>query len=194
MSLLFKKMSSTIVATSVMLLVATFAAPVLAAHVSSDSELKKGHGSRMIIPMMNPERGKKLFVDKGCVACHAVNGIGGHDAPPMDAHRKMGLVNPFDFAAKMWNHAPAMIAAQEDAFDEQVYFTGDDLANIIAFVHDDTAQHGFSEKDLTAKAHKMMAHEHGGKAAPMAHSEDAGHGEKHGHGHGHAAGTPAHKD
>lgn len=190
----FMILGRTTVAVAAALYLMTFSGVVRAAHVASAKEIKPRHGSQMVIPMMNPERGKKLFVDKGCVACHAVNGVGGHDAPPMDAHRKMGLVNPFDFAAKMWNHAPAMIAAQEDAFDEQVYFTGDDLANIVAFVHDDTAQHGFSEKDLTAKARKMMAHEHGGAAAPMAHSEDTGHGKKHGGGHGHAPGTPAHKD
>ena len=42
---------------------------------------------------------------------NAINGVGGHDAPAMDAHSLSGLMNPFDFAAKMWNHAPAMIAA-----------------------------------------------------------------------------------
>ena len=67
----------------------------------------------------------------GCIACHAVNGVGGHDATNMDAHAMNGLMNPFDFAAKMWNHAPCMIAAQQGAFGEQIYFTGDDLADII---------------------------------------------------------------
>jgi cytochrome c peroxidase len=59
------------------------------------------HGPRLVMPIMNAERGKKLFVDKGCVACHAINGVGGHDAPPMDAHEMGGLMSPFDFAAKM---------------------------------------------------------------------------------------------
>ena len=49
----------------------------------------------------------------------------------------------------MWNHAPAMIAAQEDAFGEQIYFTGGELADVIAFVHDDDTQHTFAEADLT---------------------------------------------
>ncbi len=165
--------------------------PSYASHFAPEAN----RATRLAFPMMNAEIGKRTFVEKGCIACHAVNGVGGHDAPAMDAHKKMEYVNPFDFAAKMWNHAPGMIAAQEEAFDEQVNLTGDDLANIIAFVHDDKAQHTFSEKDLTAKARKMMDHSHGGSAPVKAHAEEVGHG----HGmpekaHGHAPGTPKHAD
>jgi len=135
---------------------------------------------------MNVERGKRLFVAKGCVACHAVNGVGGHDAPAMDDHTKLGVISPFDFVAKMWNHAPGMLAAQEAAFGETVTFTGAQIADIIAFVHDDDAQHSFTEKDLTAKVRKMMQHDHGGKKAPAAHAEEIGHG--------HKPGTKPHKD
>lgn len=150
------------------------AIPVFAAHVV-DGGSAPAHGTRLVIPLMDPERGRALFVDKGCVACHAINGVGGHDAPAMDAHRSMGMVSPFDFAAKMWNHAPGMIAAQEEAFGEQIYFTGDELADMIAFLHNDKAQHRFSEADLTPKARKMMHHEHGGAAAPDAHAKETGH-------------------
>ncbi|MAF94564.1 MAG: hypothetical protein CMM60_02245 [Rhodospirillaceae bacterium] len=151
-----------------------FTAPAFGDHVKS-TKFVPGHGVRLVMPIMNPARGMKLFVDKGCVACHAINGVGGHDAPAMDAHTLSGLMNPFDFAAKMWNHAPAMIAAQEGAFGEQIFFTGEELADMIAFIHDDEAQHNFSEKDMTAKAHKMMQHEHGGKPAPEKHAPEIGH-------------------
>ena len=144
-------------------------------HVVSSTSLGSMHGARLVIPMMNPGRGKKLFVDKGCVACHAINGVGGHDAPSMDAHRDMGLINPLDFAAKMWNHALAMVTAQEEVFGEQIYFTGQELADIIAFLHDDGAQHTFSEADLTSQAREMMHHGHGGLPSPAAHGEEIGH-------------------
>ena len=39
------------------------------------------HMGRLMMPRMDPRRGKELFVTKGWVACHAINGIGGHDAP-----------------------------------------------------------------------------------------------------------------
>ena len=157
----------------------------LAEHMSSTGSAA-ARMPRLVMPIMSPQRGRKLFVAKGCVACHAINGVGGHDAPNMDAHEMDGLMNPFDFAAKMWNHAPAMIAAQEDAIGEQIYFTGADLADIIAFVHDDQAQHTFSEHDLTPRARAMMQHEHGGKPGPEAHGKELGHD--------HAPGTPPHKD
>jgi hypothetical protein len=172
------------------------ATPAGASHVKSSSPIGRDHGARLVMPLMNPERGKRLFVSKGCVACHAINGVGGHDAPAMDAHQMNGLMNPFDFAAKMWNHAPAMIAAQEGAIGEQIHFTGDELADITAFIHDDEAQHAFSENDLTPAARKMMHHEHGGKPAEEKHGPEIGHpegGASGGH-HPHAPGTPPHKD
>ena len=86
------------------------------------------------------------------------------------------MMNPFEFAAKMWAMAPAMIYAQEEALGEQILFTGDELADIIAFVHNDAAQHGFGETDLTSEARKMMHHEHGAPGGgPKAHAEELGH-------------------
>ena len=108
--------------------------------------------ANMRMPRMDPVRGRKLFVSKGCIACHAINGVGGHDAANLDAHTMQPMMNPFEFAAKMWAMAPAMIYAQEEALGEQILFTGDELADIIAFVHNDEAQHDFGEADLTPQA------------------------------------------
>ncbi len=130
----------------------------------------------MAMPMMNAKRGMTLYAEKGCVACHAVNGVGGHDATSLDAHDMEGMMNPFDFAAKMWRMAPYMIAAQEEAFGEQITFNGHELADIIAFVHDDAQQHEFSMELLSPRVMKMMNHEHGGGAeGSKAHAGEIGH-------------------
>ncbi len=67
---------------SALLAAAVFPTAGSASHVSGGAQSAKGHGPRLIMPMMDPDRGRKLFVAKGCVACHAINGVGGHDAPP----------------------------------------------------------------------------------------------------------------
>ncbi len=139
----------------------------------------------MRMPSMNPLRGRQLFVSKGCIACHAINGVGGHDATNLDAHTMQPMMNPFEFSAKMWTMAPAMIYAQEEALGEQILFTGDELADIVTFVHNDEAQHDFSEADLTLQARKMMHHEHGTPGAgPEAHVKELGHGHTEGDSHG----------
>jgi cytochrome c len=130
----------------------------------------------MRMPRMDAARGRKLFVAKGCIACHSINGIGGHDATALDAHTMTQMMNPFDFAAKMWRMAPAMIYAQEQALGEQILFTGDELADIIAFVHDDVEQHSFTEADISPEAAKMMNHTHGEPGGgAKAHAEEIGH-------------------
>ncbi len=144
-------------------------------------------GPRLVMPMMNSARGRKLFASKGCVTCHSINGVGGEDAPNLDAHTMLLFMNPFDFAAKMWRGAATMIALQEDVMGGQIEFNGQELADIIAFVHDEEEQHKFSEADIPPEIMPMMGHMHGeagGGAA--AHAEELGHK--------HAPGTGAHKD
>lgn len=131
--------------------------------------------TRLLMPIMSSSRGMDLFVDKGCVACHAVNGVGGHDASPLDAHNMDEFMNPFDLAAKMWMMAPYMIEAQEEALGGQILFTGEELADIIAFLHDDVQQHEFTEHDLTNEAIEMMEHGHGVVTAVEEHMEEIGH-------------------
>lgn len=168
------------------LLAAIGAGAAEASHVASSEAPSAKERPRLVMPIMNPERGKRLFVNKGCIACHAVNGVGGHDAPALDAHTMERLMNPFDFAAKMWNHAPGMIAAQEGAMGDQVFFTGAELADITAFVHDDATQHTFTETDLSGPARRLMDHDHGGAPGPKAHGKELGHQ--------HAPGAKPHKD
>ena len=81
-----------------------------------------------------------------------------------------------------------MIAAQEEALGEMIQLTGDELADIIAFIHHDETQHGFGEHNLTPMARKMMEHEHGGMPAPESHAEEIGHVHAEGEGHGMAKG------
>ena len=81
----------------------------------------------LLMPMMNPARGRELFASKGCVVCHSVNGVGGEDARPLDASTMDMPMNPFEFAARMWRGAEAMIYLQQEELGEQIEFTGAEL-------------------------------------------------------------------
>lgn len=129
-------------------------------------------GPRLLMPMMNPANGRKLFAAKGCVVCHAVNGVGGVDAPAFDTSAMAQFMSPFDFAANMWRGAAAMIALQEDEIGEQIELNGQELADIIAFVHSAEEQAKFSEADIPDDIKELMPHDDEGEGD--AHAEDEG--------------------
>ena len=60
--------------------------------------------------MGDPERGAALFQSLHCVACHSVSGVGGKKAPDLGQGQDRGF-SPYNLAALMWNHAPAMWGA-----------------------------------------------------------------------------------
>lgn len=125
----------------------------------------------LLMPMMNPARGRELFASKGCVVCHAINGVGGEHAPPLDAATMAMPMNPFEFAARMWRGAEAMIYLQQEELGEQIEFTGAELADMIAFVHSPEEQQKFSEDDIPRRIKALMHHME--EAEP--HEEEHGH-------------------
>lgn len=125
---------------------------------AQQSGMMQGSGmiGGLVMPRMDPVAGRHLFASKGCVVCHSINGVGGTDAPKLDASTMKMPMDPFDFAAKMWHGAPAMIAMQQNELGAQIQFTGQELADIIAFVHDPMEQKKFSEADIPESIKKHM--------------------------------------
>ena len=119
-----------------------------ATKIGSTARITQVAQVELLMPMMNPARGRKLFASKGCVVCHSINHVGGTDAPNLDASTMPGPMNPFDFVAKMWRGAPEMIEMQKSEIGHQIEFTGQELADIIAFAHDAAEQKMFSEADI----------------------------------------------
>lgn len=132
-------------------------------------------GTNLRMPSMNQARGRILFASKGCVICHSVNGIGGDRAPNLDAHAMPADMNPFEFAAKMWRGAAAMIAMQEEAFGGQIAFTGNELADLVAFAHSDEEQHKFSKADIPANILALMDHTRAVMGGASARTRKLGH-------------------
>lgn len=130
----------------------------------------------LAIPEFDPVKGRKLFAAKGCIVCHAVNGLGGEDAPEFSAEYMDEPMSAFNFAANMWRGAPAMIAMQEEELGEQIEMTGDELAAIIAFVHDADEQKKFSQADIPHDIEELLHgnSDHGDEPEAEKHDSEAG--------------------
>ncbi len=121
----------------------------------SPEDMRRFMGAMMdiglAVPPMDSARGRMLFVNKGCVACHAVNGVGGEMGPTLDAAAMPSPMNAFEFAARMWRGAPAMTALQEDILGDVISLTGQELADVIAFAHDEAEQRKLTRDQIPLK-------------------------------------------
>lgn len=124
--------------------------------MSSDKGFGMMREGILAMPQMDPARGRMLFASKGCVVCHSVNGIGGNDAPALNASSMPSTMNPFEFAAKMWRGAEAMVTLQREELGEPIDLTGQELADIIAFVHSHKEQAIFSNADVPEIMKKLI--------------------------------------
>lgn len=110
----------------------------------------------LVVPTMNSERGAAAFMEKGCIVCHAVNGVGGEIGPAFNAADMPNPMNAFEFAARMWRGAPAMVQMQEDLLGEMIALNGQELADIVAFVHDEDVQDEVSPNDIPEEYRSMI--------------------------------------
>jgi mono/diheme cytochrome c family protein len=85
--------------------------------------------TQQVIPG-TPDRGRVLFAEKKCSACHSVTGVGGTLAP--DLGRPGHHISLTAFAARMWNHAPAMLAKMKEAKITPPALSGQEMADIVA--------------------------------------------------------------
>ena len=100
-------------------------------------------GPALIMPAMNSANGHRLFAAKGCVICHSVNGIGGSSPHRLDYSRMPPMMNPFNFVTRRLRGAPAMIALQEKDLGYRIESTGEELADLTAFSHDEGEHRNF---------------------------------------------------
>lgn len=156
----------------------TLATPAMASegdHAADNSAMATG----LILPRLDAVEGRKLFTTKGCVVCHSINGVGGEDAPPLDAEYMDLPMNPFDFAARMWRGAEAMVELQRDELGDVIDLDGEELASIIAFVHSAEEQATYSAEEIPENIAEMMAHQDEEEDDDHAEEEeDDGHGEE----------------
>jgi mono/diheme cytochrome c family protein len=81
----------------------------------------------------DPTRGARLFINKGCVKCHALKGEGGKEGPDLG---KIDLGDTqLDLAGKLWNHIPSMTRGMERAKIIKPNLTGEEFTEISAYLY-----------------------------------------------------------
>ena len=125
------------------------ATPLLLASGSAQENFDMTPPSFSIIyPNIDPLRGKQMFVEKNCVLCHSINGVGGDIAPALDAPDNRREVDLLDFAARMWQGSYAMVELQATELDYRIDLEGYEIGDIAAFAYDLETQKSFSEDDV----------------------------------------------
>jgi mono/diheme cytochrome c family protein len=79
------------------------------------------------------ESGRQLFAEKRCVECHAVGGAGGRVGP--DLVERGVRQSPMEFAATIWNKAPAMAAAMQSRGISLPQLAPEQMADIVAYLY-----------------------------------------------------------
>jgi mono/diheme cytochrome c family protein len=98
-----------------------------------------------------PERGEKLFAERHCASCHAVNGKGGRVGPDLGtAGHHVSLTA---FAARMWNHGPAMWAKMKERGLEVPKLSGQDVADVLAYLF---TAHYFDQQASAARGGTLV--------------------------------------
>ncbi|NIR44758.1 MAG: c-type cytochrome [Gemmatimonadetes bacterium] len=101
------------------------------AYIRRDSDLREREAVFLQPP--NPNRGRELFLEKGCVACHGREGRGTRFGPDLQTATQRLQVS--EIAGVLWNHSfqmDAAIRARGIAFPR---FEGTEMADIIAFLY-----------------------------------------------------------
>ena len=92
-----------------------------------------GKGVAQDITLPNdPLAGQKVFVNKGCVNCHALFGKGGTIG--RDLGKTQAQRGPAGIVAMMWNHTPEMSQVMQKP-QEMPIFSEQDMADLIAFIY-----------------------------------------------------------
>lgn len=84
-------------------------------------------------PAQDPLAGSRVFGSKGCIKCHAVNGVGAKVGP--DLGRVPRTRSFYDLAAEMWNHLPKMAERMRELGIARPHLDPRETGDLIAFLY-----------------------------------------------------------
>jgi cytochrome c2 len=79
------------------------------------------------------DTGRRLFIERRCIECHSVAGQGGRVGP--DLVERGVRRSLLEFAAAMWNKAPAMLAAMQPRGITVPQLQAGEMADIIGYLY-----------------------------------------------------------
>lgn len=80
----------------------------------------------------NAVRGRTVYLEKRCGACHTLPGVGGTLGPDLSKVDKLGT--PLEVVTEMWNHASTMEQKMLEESVEWPVFKGGEMADLIAYL------------------------------------------------------------
>jgi cytochrome c2 len=82
----------------------------------------------------NPKEGRKVYAQKGCGKCHAINDVGPKIGPDLGKPPKKPQ-SVTQIAGVMWNHAPEMRKAAKEKGIRWESFKGSEMRDLIAYLY-----------------------------------------------------------
>ena len=81
----------------------------------------------------SPRAGQALFREKGCIKCHAIDGVGANVGPDLGARRSSEHVG--EMAGALWNHAPIMWAKMQELGIAFPRLSDREMADLLAYIY-----------------------------------------------------------
>jgi mono/diheme cytochrome c family protein len=90
---------------------------------------------RSYIQPGSPNRGKRLFQERGCLRCHAVRGVGGREGPDLGRPAGEFVRSVSHLAGLLWNHGPEMWSTMQRRGVPLPILSKEDMADLIAYLY-----------------------------------------------------------
>src|SRR6266545_6774240 len=125
----------------------------------------------------NPLKGRTVFVNKGCVKCHSVWGVGGKLGPDLS---RAGMGRSFlQISGLLWSHSPRMVELMEQRGVSRPTFTPDEMGELVSYLYYlnyfNEPGDAVSGRALFSEKGCVMCHSVGGLGGTVASSLDKYH-------------------